>query len=666
MAADKLKDYGRFMGQLVGASFAAGVLAAAGEHILGAALGRGRFWGVPRHFYQLSLGVEALWLAVLTAALFGLAGTAYYWWWRRKRPVRLASPSLFVVTAAACGVAASYFLATVDVVALYAKPRLAVVVVWAIFLATAAAWVALAVAAYRLISKIRPRAGASSSPSVTALRACTLALLLPFVGAAVWAVWRARAPRPRKPDIYFVVMDAFRADRLEPYGAPRRLAPALESFGEGAVLFRDAFAPSSWTKPAVTSAFTSTSPSTHGVNGLFSAIPGEALTLAEYLRGYGYRTLGVSANPEVGRQAGMAAGFDVLDATTLGTVLDAAGPPTSAGRFLVRYPVGSLWRASRGGLFVNRRLAFWARLVGGPPRFLYIHYMEPHTPNLPRAEYLGELKPFLDKVEKRRAREIELGKYFFAEVATDPAFVPDYNDDELALARALYDADIRRMDVVIADLLENVVPASGEGPEPIIIITADHGEEFLEHGRWLHGAGLHREVAEIPLIIKLPGRAPAVLDGPVSLVDLAPTVASAVGLPVPDGWEGLDLTPYAGRGQTVPRRTLLLEGIQELSVEASDPSHRTIEINVLVGGGYYYVKDENAGVEYLYDRRLDPWQVNDLARAGGSPGLETVLAERRGELGRMKRDARAQAYAPARAYIPPSLRRSLRALGYVR
>jgi len=661
-----LKNYGSFVAQLVGASFAAGVLAAAGEHILGAALGRGRFWGVPRHFYQLSLGVEVLWLAVLAVALFAVAGTAYYWGMRRKRPVRLASPSLFVVTAAACGVAASYFLATVDVVALYARPRLAVVVVWAIFLATAAAWVTLAVGAYRLISKIRRRAGASSAPSVTVLRACTLALLVPFVGAAVWGAWRAHAPGPRKPDIYFVVMDAFRADRLEPYGAARCLAPTLENFAKGGTLFRAAFAPSSWTKPSVASAFTSTSPSTHGVNGLFSAIPGEALTLAEYLRGCGYRTLGVSANPEVGRQAGMAAGFDVLDATTLGTVLDAAGPPTSAARLLVRYPVGSLWRSSRDGLCVNRRLAFWARLAGGPPRFFYIHYMEPHTPNLPRAEYLGELKPFLDKVDERRAREIELGKYFFAEVAADPAFVPDYGDDELALARALYDADIRRMDVVMADLLANVVPASGRDAEPIIIITADHGEEFLEHGRWLHGSGLHREVAEIPLIIKFPGCAPAVLEGPVSLVDLAPTVASAVGLTVPDGWEGLDLTPYAGRGQTAPPRMLLLEGIQELSIEAPDPSHRTIEIDVLVGGGYYYVKDENAGVEYLYDRRSDPRQVNNLARAGASPGLEAVLAERRGELGRMKRDARARAFAPARAYIPPSLRKSLRALGYVR
>ncbi len=660
-----MKDYGRFMGQLAGASIAAGVLAAAGEHILGAALGRGRFWGVPRHFYQLSLGVEALWLAVLAVALFGVAGTAYYWGMRRKRPVRLASPSLFVVTAAACGVAASYFLATVDIVALYAKPRLAAVAVWAIFLATVAAWVALAVVAYRLISRIRPRAGVPSALSVAVLRAFTLALLLPFVGAAVWGAWRARAPRPRKPDIYFVVMDAFRADRLEPYGAARRLAPALENFAKEGAVFREAFSDSSWTKPSVASAFTSTSPSTHGVNGLFSAIPGEAVTLAEYLRGYGYRTLGVSANLEVSRQAGMAAGFDILDGTTLGPVLDAAGPPTSAARFLVRFPTGSLWRSSREGLCVNRRLAFWMRLAGGPPRFLYIHYMEPHTPNLPRAEYLGELKPFLDKVDERRAREIELGKYFFAEVATDPAFVPDYSDDELGLARALYDADIRRMDVVIADLLENVIPASRPDAEPIIIITADHGEEFLEHGRWLHGAGFHREVAEIPLIIKLPGCAPAVLEGPVSLVDLAPTVASAVGLAVPDGWEGLDLTAYAGRGQKVPRRNLLLEGIQELSVEVSDPSHRTIEINVLVGGGCYYVKDENAGGEYLYDRRLDPWQVNNLARAGGSPGLEAVLAERRGELGRMKRDARARAFAPARAYIPPSLKKSLRALGYI-
>lgn len=61
------------------------------------------------------------------------------------------------------------------------------------------------------------------------------------------------------------------------------------------------------------------------------------------------------------------------------------------------------------------------------------------------------------------------------------------------------------MDVVIEGLLEDIIGASERGPKAIVVITADHGEEFLEHGRWLHGAGLHYEVARVPLMIKAPG-----------------------------------------------------------------------------------------------------------------------------------------------------------------
>ena len=102
-----------------------------------------------------------------------------------------------------------------------------------------------------------------------------------------------------------------------------------------------------------------------------------------------------------------------------------------------------------------------------------------------------EFQPYLAMVNPARLFRITSGPFFWREVPKDPTFVPDFNENELALARALYDADIRRMDVVIEGLLENIVNRPGRDSEAIIVITADHGEEFLEHGRWLHGAGLH-------------------------------------------------------------------------------------------------------------------------------------------------------------------------------
>jgi len=445
----------------------------------------------------------------------------------------------------------------------------------------------------------------------------------------------------------------------------------LEEFAAEAAVFREAFTVSTWTKPAIASIFTATYPGTHGVNARYLGLPAGTLTLAEVLREGGYTTVCVSANPNVTRPARTADGFDVVDSTADGPILAAAGPPVSCARLFRVFPwmrphLGPLWKSTKDGVEINRRVRFWRRLAGDRPTFFFIHYMEPHTPNLPRAECLDELKPFLDKVDERRTLGIELGKYFFADIASDPAFVPDYSDDEIALARALYDADIRLMDVVIGDLLEEVALAPGGGPEPVMVITADHGEEFLEHGRWLHGAGLHYEVARIPLLVRVPGCRAAALEGPVNLIDVPPTLVSLAGGEVPRDWEGLDLTSYVKTGSALPRRELLLEGILEiLTPPLEEGENAGIELNALVAGGYYYLRDENGEAEYLYDRGRDPRQENNLASDDNPDDAEEVLSRCRDAMARWKRRVRKRAFAREEVRLTPELERQLKALGYI-
>jgi len=279
---------------------------------------------------------------------------------------------------------------------------------------------------------------------------------------------------------------------------------------------------------------TASSCTTHGVNSRASGIPEEAVTLASAFREMGYTTVGISANPNVNRANGMGAGFDILDDAGAASILEAAGPRVSVTRLFdyrrfVPACLPPYLRPTADGMDLNRRLEFWMRLRAGPARFFYVHYMEPHNPNFPRPEYMTRLQPYIDKVEPERARRIFRGKYYFKEVIRDPSFVPDYSDEEVALAWALYNAEIRRMDVVIGDLLDNVVPAGVGAPPPVVVVVADHGEEFLEHGRWMHGSGAHAEVVEIPMMFKCPDCAPAVVPGQVNLKDLAPTLVSLVG-----------------------------------------------------------------------------------------------------------------------------------------
>jgi len=668
MGVKALQGYGRFTGQVLGAGCLGGVLAAAGELILGAGLGRGAFWGPPRFFSQILFGAEALWAAAVSGLVFAAGCSIYYFWAARRGRVHLSSPPLLIVVIALLGAPFFYFLATVDFVWFYYKPN---VVILAVFLLTVTVWFCAAWGIYGLVNRIRRRSSAGGPLPVNFLRLLTLGLLTPFIFAELWAIWQAREPPPRRPDIYIVVMDAFRADRLSYYGAKRYLAPTLEMFGAEAVVFKEAFTVSTWTKPAVASIFTATYPGTHGVNARFFPLPDDAVTLAEALREGGYRTICASANPNVTRPARMADGFDIMDDVGQGPIFNAAGPPVSCARpfmaFVWMRPfLGPLLNTTNDGISINARLKFWTRFARGRPAFYYIHYMEPHTPNLPGPGYMYEVKPYLAKVDKERVLRIAAGPLFWYEVLKDPTFVPDFNEDELALARALYDAEIRRMDVVIEDLLENIVNNPGRDSEAIIVITADHGEEFLEHGRWLHGAGLHHELARVPFIIKAPGCKPAVVEGPVNLVDIPPTLVSLAGLETPRGWEGLALGPYIKSGSELPRRELLLEGIHTILMPSDDEGvESSIELNGLVAGDYYYLKDENADVEYLYDRRRDRWQKDNLASNAAFTEAGGVLAESRDALARYKNRVEERAFGQGEIYLPPVLERKLRTLGYV-
>jgi arylsulfatase A-like enzyme len=669
MGVAGLKGYGRFVGHVFGAACLGGVLAAAGEYILGAVLGRVAFWGPPRFFFQIMIGAEALWVAAVSGVVFAAGGSVYYFAAIRRGRARLTSPRLLVAVIALTGIPFFRFLATTDFVRFYYKPNVMII---AVFLLGAAVWFCAAGAIYVLVNKTKRRLAVWTPFTANFLRALTLVLLVPFIIAEVWAVARPRNAPSRRPDIYLVVMDAFRADRLSYYGAERYRTPTLEMYGVDAVVFKEAYTVSSWTKPAVASIFTATYPGTHGVDAGYRPLPDGAVTLADVLREGGYRTISVSANPNVTRPARMDEGFEIMDDNNQGPVFNGAGPPISCLRpflaFVGARPwLGPLFISSNDGMNINARLKFWAHFTRGRPAFFYIHYMEPHLPNLPRPEYSFEYQPYLDNVSPERLARLASGPFYWHEVLKNPAFLPDYNKNEVALARALYDGDIRRMDVVIEDLLENIVDRPGRDADAIIVITADHGEEFLEHGRWLHGAGLHHEVARVPLIVKAPGCHPRVAEGPVNIIDIPPTLVSFAGLNAPPDWDGLDLRPYIMSDSELPRRELLLEGVHKILLpsegEGADPG---IELDAFVAGDYYYLRDKNAGVEYLYDRRHDRWQRRNLAAGASREEVAGVLQECRDAMARFKGRVAEKAYGQSEFNLTPRLKKQLKAFGYVR
>jgi hypothetical protein len=144
-------------------------------------------------------------------------------------------------------------------------------------------------------------------------------------------------------------------------------------------------------------------------------------------------------------------------------------------------------------------------------------------------------------------------------------------------------------------------------------------------------------------------------------------LASFAGLETPAGWEGLDLAPYLKSGSELPRRELFLEGIHTILMPSEEEGvEPSITLNALVAGDYYYLKDENADVEYLYDRRRDRWQKNNLAVDAAFAEADDVLAECREALARYKSRANEKAFARGEIHMPPALKKQLKTLGYVK
>ncbi len=621
------------------------------------------FWGAPRFFYQIILGVEAAWLGLLAAFVFGGCGGIYISLKRRGGEFVLTSPALWAVAVAASGAPAAYFLAVTDPRFPRLGPRLAIAAAALFFLAVIGLWGLGAAAFYKALTALARRS--KKFPAKAMLVLVALAVLLPIVAADVYGLVVGAGAAERRPDVYVVILDAFRADRLSFYGGEGGLAPRLEAFGREGVVFKEAYTVSSWTRPAVASLFTSAYPGTHGVYSRGAALPAEAKTLAEAMRELGYVTVAVSANPHVSRGGGMEDGFDVLDGAAGGSVMEAGGPPLSAARLLtspklVPSFLGPLWRPTEDGLELNRRLAFWLGIINGP-RFVYVHYMEPHTPYHPGDGYKAELR--LYRARENKAAEIVRGRFFGGRLTENPHFKPDYTPGEVALAQALYDAEVKRMDAVIAYFLDVIVPAYSRDEEPIIVVAADHGEEFGEHGRWLHGAGLHAEIARVPLMIRGAGR--GAVGGAVNVADIAPTVVALAGGVPPEDWVGADLTPYLYDGGRVPPRELLLEGIIEYPPVRPGAAWANIELAAVVKGDYYYLYDYETGREYLYDEKRDRSQAYNLARGDNAAQNAALLAQLRESLALLRKAARARAWTPRRVKLSPSIERQLRAIGYL-
>jgi arylsulfatase len=330
----------------------------------------------------------------------------------------------------------------------------------------------------------------------------SLGLVVGILLTGCGATDEARGPLP---NILVISLDACRADHLGCYGYPRPTSPFLDSLAHRGLRFAQAYANTHGTAPSHTTILSSLYQETHRVeySSLRGVVPPEAVMMQEVLAARGYVTLGVTDGGRMGRKFGFARGFEAFD--------DGGRGVASGSRRLVE-----LIRQHSGA---------------GRPIFAFYHTYEIHSPYLPPDEYRGLFGQFESTfvpssenlLEVAHAARRRLGKA------------------DLEYLEAMYDAGIRYTDDTLRQRFAELEEL-GFFDRYLLVVTADHGEEFAEHGGLLHRDLLYEELIRVPLIVAGSGVPQGRVEGRlVSSIDIAPTVLGYAGLPVPETMAGTSL-----------------------------------------------------------------------------------------------------------------------------
>lgn len=408
-----------------------------------------------------------------------------------------------------------------------------------------------------------------------------------------------RPSTPRHPNVLLISIDSLRGDHVGVNGYARPTTPRLDELAaEGAVFLR-AHAPAPWTLPSHVTLLTSLPPAAHRVVRRNRKLTAKATTLAEVLKAEGYATAAFVSGALLRSAYGYDQGFDLYDDSAW-TMRLRPGPsardPSTTGPEAVRL----------AGEWITRTCA----ADRTRPFFAFVHLWDVHYDYDPPPPYDTMFDP--DYAGDLDASNFE----------NNPALRPGMDPRDLAHLVALYDGEIRFTDEWIGRLLDRLA-ALGLAEDTIVVVTADHGDEFLEHGHLGHIKTLFEELLRIPLIVRYPRRvSPGQrLAEQVRLEDVAPTILGLAGVTSPPGF-GLETGPPGARGVDLSAWLLgsATEPFPRLPVYASSAVLGP-KWSVQVGGKKLIVFGEPPHtLSAFYDLAADP---EERAGAHASPRART-------------------------------------------
>jgi arylsulfatase A-like enzyme len=337
-----------------------------------------------------------------------------------------------------------------------------------------------------------------------------------FSSPSILAAETPAAPaRATAKSVVVLLIDTMRADHLHAYNKTTRVrTPNLDAFAAEGTVFEAAQAPENWTKPSVASVLTGLYPMSHGTKQSESCLSDKALMVSEVFKQAGFATATFLANGYVSDKFGFKQGWDHY------TNYIRENKSTSAEN-------------------VFRDAGNWIEAHKDQRFFLYVQTIDPHVPYDPPAEFLKmyDAEPYTGPVRPRMtANMLEKAK-------TVPPKMT-FTDRDRQYLEALYDGEVSYHDRHLGTFIERLKKL-GLYDQIMFVVTADHGEEFYDHGSYGHGHSVYQELLHVPFIARFPGTVPVRrISDTVSTVDVSPTVLAAAGVAVPDVMEGVDRMPH--------------------------------------------------------------------------------------------------------------------------
>jgi len=451
-------------------------------------------------------------------------------------------------------------------------------------------------------------------------------VLVVIVAAAVVLVGRLPATDTR-PNIVLISIDTVRADHLSTYGYDRNTSPNLTALLEQGVLYRNVISQAPWTLPSVASMMTSLYPSEHGANSAHNKLHETSETLAETLGRAGYHTIGITTHMFVNAAYGFGQGFADFDESQV------RGHDAVTAEAVTEIALSLLEKHRRKPFFQRR------------PVFLWVHYFDPHFTYVRHPEY-----GFAAGYDGKLPSSITQERLDEALHTTDAG--RGLTQQDLDFIEAVYDEEIAYTDHWVGELRAGIEDLALDSPT-VYVVTSDHGEYFLERGRFFHGKDVYNELIRVPLVVS--GAIDEVhhgrqVDRYVEVLSIPRTVVELLGIE-DHGFAGENLLALESDPST----------LRPLYAEGSYAWGRDQQKKAVVYAGWKLINNLDDDRYELYnlftdfDERQDLWRLEDDETAAAREYLKSQLDDFPAH----------RATTAAEVELSDEQKRHLRSLGYV-